>query len=137
MRNAVEDIIAAYGDQYPNGSDHLVSLDEFEKRFSQIAQPDASLLAEFNEFKSRVLLENPLVSGQEILFVVRNQYKTDHHNTATMFQTQEINTASFVGGGAMKAIDLANGGTVRTLINVPGGIARDPEVHYDGGRIIF
>ena len=30
------------------------------------------------------------------------QYLKDHHNTATMFQTGEINTGSFRGGGAVK-----------------------------------
>lgn len=37
----------------------------------------------------------------------------------------------------MKAIDLANGSTVRTLIDVPEGIARDPEIHNDGEKVIF
>ena len=53
------------------------------------------------------LLANPLVGGQPYLFVVRPQYRPDHHNTETMFQTGEINTGSFRGGGAMKVIDLA------------------------------
>jgi len=45
------------------------------------------------------------VCGQPILFVVRHQYKADHHNTETMFQTGEINTTSYQGGGALKVID--------------------------------
>lgn len=44
------------------------------------------------------LLANPLVGGQPILFVVRSQYRSDHHNTATMFQKGEINEGSFQGG---------------------------------------
>ena len=34
---------------------------------------------------------NPLVTARPIVFVVRAQYPGDHHNTATMFQTGEIN----------------------------------------------
>jgi hypothetical protein len=79
----------------------------------------------------------PLVSDYPILFVVRRQYNGDHHNTATMFQTDEINTKSFEGGGALKTIDLAAGGKVKTLIELPEGITRDPEVYFDGSRIVF
>ena len=77
------------------------------------------------------------VPGQGILFVVRRQYKPDHHNTETMFQTGEINTASFEGGGALRVLDPAGGNTVRTLLETPDGIIRDPAVHFDGDRILF
>ncbi len=71
-----------------------------------------------------------------IVFVVRPQYRPDHHNTETMFQTGEINTGSFQGGGAVKTLDPATG-EVRTLLAVPEGIARDIEVSFDGTRIVF
>ncbi|MBN1417359.1 MAG: PD40 domain-containing protein [Planctomycetes bacterium] len=80
----------------------------------------------------KVLLA-PLV----ILFVVRPQYRSDHHNTATMFQTGEINAASFQGGSAIKTIDIAGGGAARILLSVPEGIARDPETRFDGAKILF
>ena len=41
-----------------------------------------------------------LLERAPVLFVVRQQYKPDHHNTETFFQTGEVNTASFVPGGA-------------------------------------
>ena len=34
----------------------------------------------------------------KLLFVARHQYMQDHHNTATLFQTGEINTNSFTPG---------------------------------------
>ena len=80
---------------------------------------------------------DPLVTAAPILFVVRHQYRKDHHNTATMFQTGEINTGSFVGGGAIKTIDLARGGQVTTLLEVPDGVARDPDIFFDGSKILF
>jgi len=70
-----------------------------------------------------------------ILFVSRPQYKPDHHNTATMFQRGEINTGSFEGGSALKV--LGPGGHVRTLLNCPKGIVRDPEVSFAGDKILF
>ncbi len=82
------------------------------------------------------LLRHPLVGGQPILFVVRPQYLPDHHNTATMFQTGEINHGSFRGGSALKLLEVGTGETT-TLLEVPEGIVRDPEVSFDGTRILF
>jgi hypothetical protein len=48
-----------------------------------------------NQFRQQLLVANPLVANHPVLFVARQQYRADHHNTATMFQTGEINTASF------------------------------------------
>jgi len=83
------------------------------------------------------LIANPLVSGRPILFVARRQYRSDHHNTATMFQTGEINTRSFTGPAALKTIDLARGGRVKTLLDLPEGVARDLDVGFDGRTILF
>ncbi len=82
------------------------------------------------------LLEEPALLAHPILYVVRPQYRPDHHSTETMFQTGEINTGSFVGGGALKVLDPVSRAT-RTLVSVPQGIARDPEVSWDGRRVIF
>ncbi|MDO4571652.1 MAG: hypothetical protein Q4D38_14820 [Planctomycetia bacterium] len=79
----------------------------------------------------------PELVGKKILFIVRPQYKGDHHNTATMFQKGEINAAKFSGPSKMQLIDFANNGTVETLIDCPEGIVRDPEISYDGKRVVF
>jgi len=81
--------------------------------------------------------DNPLVRAHPIVFVVRPQYRSDHHNTATMFQTGEINTGSFQGGSAIKTIDFSRGGEVKTLLELPEGLARDIDVSFDGKRILF
>ena len=82
---------------------------------------------------------NSLVSAQPLLFVVRHQYRPDHHNTATFFPAarHEKNDGTFTPGGALKAIDIAGGGTVRTLLQTPQGVVRDPEVHFGGRKIVF
>ena len=79
---------------------------------------------------------HPLLAGRPILFVVRQQYRRDHHNTATMFQTGEINTGSFQGGGALRTFDPATG-EVATLLELPEGVARDPDVGFDGTTVLF
>jgi hypothetical protein len=78
-----------------------------------------------------------LVNSQPIVFVTHAQYPGDHHNTATMFQTGEINAGKFRGPGAIKTIDFGRGGEVTTLLEVPDGIARDLEVSFCGTKILF
>jgi hypothetical protein len=97
----------------------------------------SDLQAGLTRLRREALLANPLVSGRPILFVVRHQYRSDHHNTATMFKTGEINTNSFQGGSALKTIDLASGGRVTTLIESLEGVIRDPEIHFYGKRIVL
>lgn len=79
------------------------------------------------------------LANQSILFVVRHQYRPDHHNTATFFPAaqQEYNDGAFSPGSALKVLDLAAGNRVRTLLEVPAGVVRDPEVHFDGRRVVF
>lgn len=72
----------------------------------------------------------------KLVFIVRNQYALDHHNTATLFQTNEINTHKFDPGSALKVLNTKTGRTT-TLLESKTGIIRDPEVSFDGKKIIF
>ncbi len=46
------------------------------------------------------------LAGKQILYIEREQYAPDHHNTATIFQKGEINENSFCPGGAMRIYDM-------------------------------
>ena len=81
------------------------------------------------------------VTRQPILFVVRNQYHADHHNTHTMFPSEpnEISNGFYEGvrGAALKVFDPATGVT-RTLLDAGAdGVIRDPDVHFSGLRVVF
>ena len=76
------------------------------------------------------------LTGKQILYVEREQYAPDHHNTATMFQKGEINESSFFPGGAMRIYDV-DSGNITTLIELKDGVVRDPELSFDGKKIIF
>jgi hypothetical protein len=77
-----------------------------------------------------------LVTANPILFVTRHQYRNEHGTEATMYQTGEVNTGCFRGGSALKILDVI-GRKVTTILNSPEGVVRDPEVHFDGNRILF
>ncbi|HID75920.1 MAG TPA: hypothetical protein EYP56_07980 [Planctomycetaceae bacterium] len=138
LRAAVEDLLATFPERYVEGREYLERLDRIAGGLAQATGSARDVWREeLEELRREALLANPLLSRQPILFVVRHQYRRDHHNTATMFQTGEINTASFQGGGAIKTIDSGAGSRVRTLLEVPDGVVRDPDVSFDGQRILF
>jgi hypothetical protein len=125
LRAAIADLGQANGPKYP-GAGFLAELDAL-----------GGSGPEFLKLQRKALIANPLVSGREILYVYRKQYRGDHHNTATMFQTDEINTRKFSGGGLLKAVNLSTG-KVRVVVD-PGkaGKIRDPELDFAGKRIVF
>ncbi len=126
LRAAIKDLMETFPDRYPKGKEYL----------QRLAELGGDTGEKFIALQREALVANPLVSGRPIVFVARAQYRSDHHNTATMFVTEEINTGSFRGGGALKKIDLKTG-TVTTLVDSPKGMCRDPDVSFDGKRVVF
>ena len=139
LRAAIVDLSATFGSEYPRGSQFLARLDEFERLLASAPLAEqAKLQSQLHLLERESLTANPLLRIQPILYVVRHQYRPDHHATETMFQNGEINTSSFEGGGALRAIDFAKGGSIRTIVDAgPSGVVRDPTVRFDGKRIVF
>lgn len=136
LRQAIADLQQTYGGQFPQAKRFLKSLQTLE------AESAAHTLAwRTNALQSlgrEIFAAHPKLSAYPILFVEREQYQPDHHNTATFFPhaQSEFNNGAFSPGGALKTIDFAHGGKVRTLLDLPAGVVRDPEVHFSGDRII-
>ena len=128
LRAGVQELGRQLGAAYPAQA-LLGQLDRLE------AGDDAAALEAFG--REALVAANPLLAGSPVLFVTRKQYRPDHHNTATMFQTCEINVGSYDTEGAFKLLD-AKSGAVRTLF-APGAGAtvRDPDVSFDAKRIVF
>jgi len=145
LRRAVEDLRRSFSDRYPKGEEFLARLDRLQQQAAETRPEQRTALAEaFDALQREALTANPLVCERPILFVVRPQYRSHYHAIDTLFHTGEFNpdrgrfhAELFQGGGAMKTIDFAAGGRVETLIEVPEGIARDPDLHFDAGRIVF
>jgi hypothetical protein len=137
LRLAISDLLQTYGAEYARGHEFLERLDHWERAFEDPAAAASS--AAWVELQREALLAHPLLQRHPILFVVRHQYRPDHHNTATFFPSArgEYNDGAFTPGGALKLLDLARGGQVTTLLEVTEGVIRDPEVHFDGDRIVF
>lgn len=142
LRRAITDLVETFGDRYPHGKEWLAKLDALAKQSAALEkQGDKEAIKkcveELAALRREALMANPLVSGQPILYVWRNQYKMGgHHAIDTLFHTGEINTNCFQGPGAIKTVDLKTG-KATTLVEAREGIVRDPEIHFDGRRIIF
>lgn len=144
---AINDLASSFP-AYP-GAAMLARMAALEQRRDTLAEAlakgDAAAAAQMTALQKEAatltreaLLANPLLTAQPLLFTVRRQYAPDHHNTETIFVTGECNTRSYQGGGAMKVIDPAKGWAVRTLVDAGAtGVARDPDVHFDGQRVVF
>jgi hypothetical protein len=141
LRLAIADLAATFGDRYPNTDRCTERLDEIAVRLAGATgrgrtQKLREIAGDLDGLAREALVANPLVSGQPILYVVREQYHRDHHNTETMFQNGTMHSDGFRPGTALKAVDLATG-EVRTILEAPEGGIRDPEVYFDGKRIVF
>lgn len=134
LRAGLEDLHATYGAAYPGYAEYRRELSRLEDALAS-TPGYATLTTGLDALARRALLAHPLLTGREILYIRRAQYVPDHHNTETMFQTGEINTASFRGGGALMALDLAAGVT-RTVLALPEGMVRDPDVSWDASRVL-
>jgi hypothetical protein len=131
LRAAIQDLMATFGNRYPNGKTYLARLDEICKNDTYGSSK------EFMALQREAMIANPLVSDQPLLYIWRNQYKLGgFHAIDTLFHTCEANTHCFQGPGAMRTVDLKTG-KVTTLVDAPNGIVRDPDVHFDGKRILF
>ncbi|MDD4018387.1 MAG: hypothetical protein PHV28_10645 [Kiritimatiellae bacterium] len=128
LRAAILELGRQFGADYPEKA-FLERLDKLE------AGDDEAELEAFG--RAALVAGNPLLAAQPLLFVTRKQYRPDHHNTETMFQTGEINTGSYDTEGAFKVLD-AKSGAVKTLF-APGvgATVRDPDVSFDAKRIVF
>ncbi|MDR0391411.1 MAG: hypothetical protein LBH59_05865, partial [Planctomycetaceae bacterium] len=79
--------------------------------------------------------KNPLLNAQPILYVAREQYRYDHHNTETMFQKGEINEHIFRGNSSLRIWNPQDDSVI-VLLEVPEGIVRDPCLSFDATKLL-
>ena len=138
LKAAVNHLATQFGARYPGANGYLARLTEIERQWNS-ADPSVAKQAKaaFAALQREALMANPLVRKQPILFVVREQYLSDHHNTATLFHTGEPNCSKYRPGGALKIFDPQTGKVSLLFDPGPEGLLRDPEVHFDGRRVVF
>jgi len=127
LRAAINDLQMKYGDRYLGAKTFLKHLDQQQNQSGN----------NFTQLQQEALRAHPLISKIPLLFIERPQYAKDHHNTETMFQTDEVCTHKYRPGGAIKLLDVTSGKTRVILDPGKDGHLRDPEIHPSGKRILF
>jgi hypothetical protein len=78
-----------------------------------------------------------MLLSSKVVYVTRQQYAPDHHNTGTDYALSEVSAGSVRLGAAIRTVDFADNCKIATLLDMPQGLIRDLEVSYDGARLLF
>jgi len=81
-------------------------------------------------------LKGPLADGAEVILAARQPGKDGHWYANFSYYAPSPDRLTYGPGGKLYRLDLATG-RLRTLLDDPKGGVRDPQVHYDGRRIVF
>jgi cytochrome c553 len=79
----------------------------------------------------------PMAGVDDIIFAARRVNETDGHWYANLgYYAHDPNRKAWREGAKLYRLNLATG-KLTTLLDDPRGGVRDPQVHYDGGKILF
>jgi mono/diheme cytochrome c family protein len=81
-------------------------------------------------------LADPLVENPEIIFAVRQPGKDGHWYANFSYYARQTQRKTYGDGGKLCRLNLRTG-ELTVLLEDPKGGVRDPQVHYDGEKIIF
>ena len=148
LRAAINDLEGTFGTRYPNAAKYLARLAKIETDLTGRDETRRTAArAAFDALQREALVANPHVSGQPWLVEVREQYWHCHGTMGTMFQTGDDHKRDCGGlkgwrgdGGRLEVITFGPGGkvaAVRKLAAAPKGVLRDPDVSFDGKRVLF
>jgi hypothetical protein len=76
-----------------------------------------------------------VAANDEVVFAVR-QPRGPHWYENFGHAVTDVNRTAFGAGGRLCRLDLQTG-RLAVLLDDPGGAVRDPQVHYDGAKILF
>jgi len=86
-------------------------------------------------------LEGPLREAQDLIFCTRLNYDDGHWYANIGYYCDDENHKAYTGNGKPDAGLLCKWnfrtGALTVLMDAKGGSVRDPQVHYDGGKILF
>jgi hypothetical protein len=137
LRAAVKDLSATFGDRYGGSRKYLSRLDAIDLELPlATGERKAALEKELADLRHEAMAANPLLTGRPIAFVVHGQYPAPYHAIDTLAQVGEATEGIQPPGGALRSFD-ASSGAAATLVDAPKGWARDPEISYDGKKIVF
>jgi hypothetical protein len=82
------------------------------------------------------LLNGPMASSSELIFAVRQPGNDGHWYANFSYYAENPERKAYGKGGGLYCLDLRTGETTALLRDSQGGV-RDPQVSYDGKRVLF
>ena len=145
LTRAAEHLAATYPGKYDVDKKIRTALADIKARLGR--DIDAKALAEIDAKLARLsrralLATNPLMQFGRLLFVRRQSLGWGgghyaYNETLSWFREGPVRRV-FRPGAALCTLDPTRpGGKVAVLAASPTGIIRDPDVHYDGKRVLF
>ena len=121
--------IEALGDQGRNTAEWQAKLEDITALKATASAGDK--LESLRELRRSMELADVELGADRLLFVKRHMYQPTHIYT-------EVSDGPFrPGGGLFVLSPVRPEGKVSMLFDAAGGIVRDPEVSYDGQRVLF
>ncbi|MFH1264439.1 MAG: polysaccharide lyase family protein, partial [Planctomycetota bacterium] len=105
-----------------------VALRRERKPLAIVKPPEPDLLADFRA--------GPMAGVDEIIFALRKPGVDGHWYANFSYYAADENLLLYRDGGRLCRLNLASG-ELTALVDDPEGAVRDPQVHYDGERILF
>jgi len=145
LARAVEHLVGAYPGKFDADGGIRRALEEIEGRLKRDVDPGAmqKIEAELATLARRALVEeNPLMGFGKLLFVRRQSLGWGgghyaYNETLSWFREGPVRRV-FRAGASLCTLDPRTAGAkVVTLVESATGIIRDPDVHYDGKRVLF
>jgi len=138
LRGAIAHLTETYGEAYPRGEGFLARLDALEKELTEAVERGGesgvalARLAEAIETLSReaLLVHNPLLDFQKLLFVKRQTYHSSH------FYTDFIDGCSRYGGN-LCVLDLPSGQVADLVPEMKDGIFGRFDLHFTATKVVF
>lgn len=125
LETAIKDLMETFGRQYPGGRDYLARLEPLKQAG---AKPDDSRLV---QLAAEALLANPLLDFQRVVFVKRPNFG-GHDGFFGYTSYVKRSPAELCVLESVRS-----GGPVRMLLRTETGCIRDPDVSFDGRRVLF
>jgi len=82
------------------------------------------------------LLAGPMADADEIVFACRQAGRDGHWYANFGYYAEGVHRKAYGARGRLCALNLRTG-RVRVLLDDPAGAVRDPQVHYNGRKILF
>ncbi|MCY3023162.1 MAG: hypothetical protein NTW87_29650 [Planctomycetota bacterium] len=146
LRQALADLSATFGSQYPRGAEYLARLDALEKALAGEQDKTAARTAgqassgtqavlkageELPRLRHAALVEdNPLLDFGKLLFIKRKTYQSSH------YYTDYIDGCKFYGGNIC-ALDLKTRSVTDLVPQLKDGIFGRFDLSYDAKRVVF